>query len=149
MSAHDPDPHRGARYEQGRTVARWLLVVAYLIAGIAHLRSPQTFLPIVPDWVPFPRETILVTGYCEIAGALALTTRRWRWWAGVMLALYAVCVYPANVKHALDGVAVGGGRLGWSYHAPRLALQPVIIWWALFAGGVVDWPFGRRRTRKP
>ena len=28
----------------------------------------------------------------------------------------------------------------WWYHAPRLALQPVLVWWALFAGGVADWP---------
>jgi len=31
--------------------------------------------------------------------------------------------------------------LGWGYHAPRLALQPVLVWWALFCAGVVDWPW--------
>ena len=70
-------------------------------------------------------------------------TKRLRWLAGVMLAAYAVCVYPANIKHAIDGISIGGHRLGWGYHAPRLALQPVIVWWALFAGKVVDWPFRR------
>lgn len=45
---------------------------------------------------------------------------------------------------AIDHVAIGGPALGWWYHGPRLALQPVLVWWALFAGGVVTWPFARR-----
>lgn len=133
------------RAEQGRAVARMLLSIAYLFVGVVHLRSPQTFLPIMPGWVPFPRETILATGLCEIAGAVALMTARFRRLAGLMLAAYAVCVYPANIKHAVDHVAIGGGRPGWWYHAPRLLLQPVLVWWALYAGRVVDWPFRAAR----
>ncbi len=130
--------------ETSRLILRWVLAAGYLFVGVVHLASPETFLPIVPAWVPLPRETILLTGVCEIVGALALLTLRLRLAAGVMLALYAVCVYPANIKHALDGVVVGGTQLSWWYHAPRLAFQPVIIWWALFASGVIDWPFRRK-----
>ena len=68
---------------------------------------------------------------------------RLRWIAGLMLAIYAVCVFPANIKHAFEHVRVNGGTLGWWYHGPRLALQPLIVWWALYAGGVIDWPFRR------
>jgi uncharacterized membrane protein len=120
---------------------RWVMAVFYLIAGIVHLRAPGAFLPIVPDWVPMPRETVLVTGVCEIAGAMALLTRQFRWWAGVMLALYAVCVFPANVKHAFGNVQLSGLPTNWWYHAPRLALQPIIVWWALFCARVTNWPF--------
>lgn len=123
-----------------------MLAAAYLFVGMVHLRSPGGFLPIVPLWVPFPREVVLATGVCEIAGAVALLVPRLRWWAGVMLAAYAVCVYPANIRHAIDHVAVGGVVLGPWYHVPRLLFQPVIVWWALFAGRVIDWPFGRRST---
>lgn len=129
--------------ERLRSILRWTLAAAYLSVGIVHLRSPEAFLPIVPLWVPFPRDVVLITGACEIAGSIALCTTRLRFLAGVMLALYAVCVYPANIKHAVDGITVGGAHLGWWYHVPRLAFQPVIVWWALFAGRVVDWPFGR------
>ena len=132
------------RLEQARTASRWLLAVAYFTVGVVHLQSPDAFLPIVPAWVPLPRETVLLTGVCEIAGAAALFVPRLRWLAGVMLALYAVCVYPANIKHAIEGVKLGGSALGWGYHGPRLALQPIIIWWSLFAAGVTSWPFRRR-----
>ena len=129
--------------DQARNVMRWTMAVFYGAAGIVHLRSPDAFLPIVPDWVPLPREVILVTGACEIAGGLALLTPQLRRWAGIMLALYAVCVFPANIKHAIDNIQLPGLPASWWYHAPRLAMQPVIVWWALFCAGVVDWPFRR------
>lgn len=126
-----------------RRALRWLLALVYFAAGVMHLLRPEAFLAITPPWVPLPALVIMVTGICEILGAIGLLLPRWRWWAGVMLALYAVAVFPANLHHALDGVAVGGTVLGWGYHAPRLLFQPVFVWWALFSGGVVDWPWQR------
>lgn len=130
--------------DRTRAAVRWLMIAFYLVAGVVHLRSPEAFMPIVPSWVPFPRETVLLTGVAELAGAVGLMTGRFRQAAGMGLALYALCVWPANIKHALDGVELGGTRLGWGYHGPRLALQPVLIWWALFVGEVTRWPFARR-----
>jgi uncharacterized membrane protein len=126
---------------------RAILALFYVAAGIVHLVTPDSFLPVMPDWVPFPRETILFTGLCELAGAAGLMVPRTRRWAGAMLALYAVCVFPVNIKHALYGPPIPGLSNQLWYHVPRLALQPVLVWWALFAGGVVDWPFGRRSSR--
>ncbi len=128
---------------RGRAISRWTLSAIYLTAGIFHLSTPDTFLMIMPDWVPWPRDVVLVTGACEIAGALALPTRMLRRAAGAALALYAICVFPANIKHAFVGLPTGQIQLGWWYHGPRLALQPVLVWWALFAGGLVTWPFHR------
>jgi uncharacterized membrane protein len=136
------------RTERGRIVSRWVMAAIYLLAGILHLVLTETFVAIVPDWVPAPQTVVLVTGVCELLGAVGLLIPRLRKFAGIMLAAYAVCVFPANIHHAIDHVAVHGSALGWGYHAPRLALQPVIIWWALFASGVIDWPFraDHRRT---
>ena len=132
--------------ERLRTGLRWTLAAVYLVAGIFHLRNTATFVRIVPDWVPWPTQTVIATGVCELLGAAALISVRLRRLAGIMLALYAVCVYPANIKHAFDHVAIDGRRLSWAYHAPRLAFQPVLVWWALFCGGVIDWPFRARRN---
>jgi uncharacterized membrane protein len=76
-----------------------------------------------------------------------LAIPRLRRLAGIMLALYAVCVFPANVKHALDGIHLPPAPDSWWYHGPRLAFQPVLVWWALFCAGVIDWPFRARRDR--
>jgi uncharacterized membrane protein len=133
-----------SRLELWRSVSRVLLAAVYLAAGVAHLARPEGFLAITPGWVPFPELVIFWTGVAEIAGAVGLFIPRLRRAAGIGLALYALCVFPANIRHAVEGIAVGGTALGWGYHAPRLAFQPVFIWWALFAGGVTSWPFRRR-----
>ena len=124
---------------------RWLLALIYLAAGIIHIRSPGGFVAITPAWVPSPHAVVFWTGVAEIAGAIGLMIPRLRRAAGIGLALYALCVWPANFNHALNDIAIGGNRLPWAYHGPRLMLQPVIIWWALWAGGVTDWPFRKRR----
>ena len=125
---------------------RWALALFYSVGGVVHLRSPDAFLPIVPDWVPMARDVVLITGVCELAGAAGLLTPRLRKAAGAMLALYAVCVFPANLKHAFYDVQVPGLPTSWAYHAPRLALQPVLVWWALYCSGVIAWSFRRRGT---
>ena len=133
------------RLERTRRLMRWILALFYGAAGIVHLRSPAAFLPIMPDWVPWPHEVVLGTGALEIAGAVGLMIPRLRPAAAILLAAYAVAVFPANIKHAFGAVEVTGLPSGWWYHGPRLALQPVLVWWALFCGGVIDWPFGGAR----
>lgn len=128
-----------------RTGLRWLLALIYLAAGVIHIRSPGGFVAITPDWVPSPHAVVFWTGVAEIAGAIGLMIPRLRKAAGIGLALYALCVWPANLNHAINDIAIGGNRLPWAYHGPRLALQPLIIWWALWVGGVTDWPFRKRR----
>lgn len=129
-----------------RAALRYSLAAIYVIAGVAHIRSPAGFVQITPDWVPAPQFVVLVTGLCEIAGAVALAfVPRLRRAAGIGLAAYAVCVFPANINHAINDIAVGGVQMSWWYHGPRLLFQPVAVWWALWVGGVTDWPFGAKR----
>jgi uncharacterized membrane protein len=135
-----------SKAESTRVGLRVLLGLVYLVAGIAHIRSPGGFLQITPGWVPYPQAVIFLTGVCEIAGALALIlVPSLRAAAGIGLAAYAVCVFPANINHALNDIAIGGTHLSWWYHGPRLAFQPVFVWWALWAGSVIDWPFAIRK----
>lgn len=128
-----------------RVGLRIVLAVFYLGAGILHLKSPRGFLAITPDWVPFPEIVIGFTGIAEIAGAIGLMIPALRKWAAIGLALYALCVWPANFNHAINGISLGGEPLGWWYHGPRLAFQPVLIWLALWVGQVTDWPFRKLR----
>jgi uncharacterized membrane protein len=69
-----------------RAALRWILAAFYLAAGIAHLMVPDGFLPIVPGWVPWPRETVLATESARSPAALASScgalrvhaVRKWR-----------------------------------------------------------------------
>ena len=136
-----------ARSDAGRTMARYLLVAFYAVAGVAHLIVADAMVRITPGWVPIAHAVVMATGVCELTGAAALLTPRYRRAAGWAFAAYAVCVYPANVNHAMHDLTLGTG-LPLVYHGPRLLLQPVIVWWALWATWIVDWPFGRGATRR-
>ena len=127
-----------------RKWVRWALAILYGFIGVVHFTSTDTILLIMPNWVPEPRLVVQITGALEIAGALALLTPRLRRAAGLMLALYALCVFPANIKHAVEGISVPGLPSSWWYHGPRLAAQPVLIWLALYAAQLIDWPFRAR-----
>ncbi|MEE4350018.1 MAG: DoxX family protein [Pacificimonas sp.] len=130
-----------------RIILRLLLAAAFAFAGYAHIINPEGFLTITPDWVPYPDHVIFWTGVAEIAGAAGLLISRLRAAAGWGLAAYTLCVWPANINHALTDLAMWGGSgegLSAAYHIPRLLLQPVIIWWCLWAARIIDWPFRKQ-----
>lgn len=139
--------HSSSRHLRAAKIARWLLAAFYALAGTLHLAAPGPFISIVPPWVPEPGLVIAATGIAELLGAAGLVqgfSPRLRKAAGVGLALYALCVWPANFQHMLIDLARPDRGLGLAYHIPRLAAQPLLIWLALWAGEVIRWPFGRR-----
>ena len=104
--------------------------------GCFHLATRRApFLLITPDWVPFPRGVILVTGLCELAGSVGLLTRSVPLCGRGRRSRCMRCVSTRPTSSTRStGCRRGRCSLGWWYHAPRLALQPVLVWWALFAG---------------
>jgi uncharacterized membrane protein len=130
-----------------RLLLRWLLAAFYLLAGVIHLVKPAPFLTITPSWVPAPEAVVLLTGVAEILGAIGLVqpfSQPLRRAAGWGLALYALCVWPANINHFIMDMARPDGGLGLAYHVPRMIAQPVIIWLALWVGDCL--PLRRKRA---
>jgi uncharacterized membrane protein len=130
--------------ERWRRAGRLALGLLYLTAAAFHVTAPRPFLTIMPPWVPWPEQVVFWTGLAEAAGALALVQpplSALRRAGAIGLALYAVCVYPANVQHMLIDLGRADGGLGLSYHVPRLLAQPLLVWLALWSGEVIDWPW--------
>lgn len=123
-----------------RLTVRTLMAMLYLVAGVLHLILPAPFIRITPDWVPNAGLVIGLTGLAEIAGALGLMQG---WWPGLRraagwgLAAYALCVWPANIHHMMMDLARADHGLGWAYHGPRMAAQPLLIWAALWSSGAI------------
>lgn len=100
-----------------------------IFAGVAHFRSPEPFVRIVPDWLPAHRALVFISGFFEILGGTGLLvprTRRAAAWG--LIALY-IAVFPANVNMAVKNIPFNGQHhpiLLWM----RLPLQAVLIAWA-------------------
>ena len=127
---------------------RIALAAALWFFGTDHLFNIDRYLAMMPGFVPWPAETVVFTGLCEIAGGFGLLVPRVRRLAGIMLALYFVAVFPANIKNAIDGLSVDGlPSVSWYYWA-RLLFQPLAVWWALYAAEVIAWPHGCREPAR-
>ncbi len=85
-----------------RPYGLYLMSLLYVAAGINHFIHPQTYLRIMPPWLPAPGALVAVSGAAEVLLGLLLLphrTRRAAAW-GVMALL--VAVFPANIQMALD-----------------------------------------------
>lgn len=130
-----------------RNVLRWILALFYFAAGVIHIAAPVPFMTIMPRWVPMPEEVVFLTGIAELLGAIGLAqgiSLPLRRAAAIGLALYAVCVFPANINHFALDMAKPGHGAGLAYHVPRMFAQPLLVWLALWTGGVTDWPWKAR-----
>lgn len=124
----------------------WVVVGLFLVSGTIHLVHPETFTPIVPDFLPAHRLLVYVSGVAELACAAGLVWRPTRRLAGLASVGLLVAVFPANVTMAVhawhDWRAgdAGGGYLAAT--VVRLPLQLPLIWWAWRVSG-------GRRPRRP
>lgn len=137
-----PGPGQRARMRLG-------LGVVLGFTGTDHLVNPWRYLPMMPEIVPFPHAVVLATGLCEILGGLGLLWSRTRRPAGVLLAVFFVGVLPANIKAAAQGIMIVGLEApAWAYWA-RIPAQALVVWWALYAAGIIRPPPARACPGQP
>jgi uncharacterized membrane protein len=105
----------------------------YIVAGILHFLKPGAYLKIMPPYIQWPLAMVYLSGAAEIAGGIGLfipAVRRAAAWGLVTL---LVAVFPANLYMATNPVEAGAQAIpAWGLYG-RLLLQPVFIWWVLWA----------------
>jgi uncharacterized membrane protein len=120
-----------------KIIARWLLVVAFVIAGWNHFRDPDLYLAMMPPYLPWPAGLIAISGVAEIAGGIGVAIPAVRRLAGWGLIALLVAVFPANLHMALNHVQLPGVHLSETVLWIRLPLQAVLIlwvWWVALSG---------------
>jgi len=110
-----------------RTLARWLLAVAFVLAGWNHFRQPAPYLSMMPPWLPWPEAMNLISGAAEICGGIGVLIPSLRRAAGWGLIALLIAVFPANLQVALHGWP-GMSVPAWVLWA-RLPFQFVFIAW--------------------
>ena len=112
-----------------RTVARIVLGVALIGAGVAHLGASRTeFQAQVPDWVRLDKDlVVIVSGLVEIAlGTALVTLRRDRKYVGLVAGLFFIAILPGNISQWIDGHDAFGLDSDTARFA-RLWFQPVLV----------------------
>jgi uncharacterized membrane protein len=121
------------------TIPRFLMGLLYLTTGILHFVHTQTYLAIMPPYIPAHRELVFLSGAAEIAGGLGILTpiptiRRAAAWGLVAL---LIAVMPANIYMVTNHANFPTIPL-WAVWA-RLPLQLPLIYWA--------WRYTRRKDQ--
>ena len=90
-----------------------LVFLWFAIGGVAHFTLTELEMRIVPEWIPWPRAAVLVSGVFELLGAAGILIPMTRRAAGIGLFLLTIAVTPANV-YMLQHAEL--------FHIPRWAL---------------------------
>lgn len=119
-------------------LARVATAVVFVAMGALHVVPPiargmaAMIPPRLRDRPLSARALVLVTGGCEVAGGLGLLWPPTRLAAGIALAIFLVCVFPANARAARHPERFG--RLAvpfWPRLAAQVALIAVVLWVAI------------------
>lgn len=120
-------------------LARLALGAMLVFAGTSHLTfARREFRAQVPPWVPMDTDdVVLLSGAAEIAlGAALAGLPKERRRIGGLAAAFFTAIFPGNVpqyRNRVDGFGLDTD----AKRAARLAGQPLLVAWALYAGGLI------------
>ena len=111
-------------------------------AGISHLGSNRTeFLAQVPTWLPLNADFVVVaSGIVEITLGISLITttfvlKGYRKQVGIVVAIFFILIFPGNINQYVNKIDAFGLDTDQK-RLIRLFFQPLLVIWALWAGGV-------------
>ena len=103
-----------------------------VFTAIGHFVFAKGMESMIPDFLPFKSQLVLLTGIMEIAFALLLLFPQYKTLTGWTLILFFILVLPANIKAAIEQVNYQTGELdgpGLDYLWFRIPFQIHLILW--------------------
>lgn len=79
------------------SISKYLLAIFMIVAGTMHFVNPEFFLKIVPPYLPFHKELVLVSGVCEILLGVPLLVPKCSHLAAWGIIALMIAVFPANI----------------------------------------------------
>ncbi len=111
------------------------LSLLFLFTGVGHYTQTLGMAQMVPPFLPYPVETIYITGVFELLGAVGVWIPALQRLTGVTLILMLIGFLPINFFAAFNYVDFGGHGFGPIYLLVRVPYQILLIWWTYNATG--------------
>ncbi len=115
-------------------VGRAALAVMLTVTGIAHFTSTDLMIEMMPDFLPYKRETVYLTGILELLAVIGLLIDKTAKLTAVLLIVLFISILPANIVGSLKQVNLGGMENGAMYLLFRIPLQILFIAWTYYFG---------------
>jgi len=116
------------------STSRYIIAIAFMAAGLLHFIKPGFYIHIMPEYIPYHKLMVYISGIAEIlggAGVLIPSSRSIAAWGLILLLL---AIFPANIDMSLQAIKHQGWR---SFYALatllRLPLQFVLMYWVYWA----------------
>ena len=106
--------------------------VFYMAAGTLHFMKPDTYLRIMPPYIPWHLAMVNISGVFEILGGLGLLVPQMRRAAAWGLIALLIAVFPANIYMATDPIEAGAASIAPVLRWGRLPAQLLLVWWLLW-----------------
>ena len=123
-----------------KRIMRWLFALSLASVGIHHFIDSDLYIAIMPPYLPWHLELVLISGVFEVLGGLGLLIPRTRRAAGWGVLALLIAVYPANIHMLVNEVYLPGMPESLTILWLRMPLQFVFAAWALWVSGI--WPRG-------
>lgn len=119
-------------FETWIAATRYALAVMFSFTATAHFtKMRHDFARMMPKALPNPMAMVYFTGVCEILGAIGILLPRTCSLAGLCLGVFLVCVLPANIKAAREGLTIGGrAATALWLRIPMQVLFIVLVFWS-------------------
>ena len=75
----------------------YIMSLLYIVIGIRHFTDPDFFLIIMPPFLPFKKELVLISGFFEITFGFLLLFHKTRFYASWGIIILLIAVFPANI----------------------------------------------------
>ena len=79
-----------------KRISIYIMCFFYIITGIDHFVNPDYYLSIVPPYLNFHYELVLISGFFEILFGFGLLTK-YRKQSAIGLILLLIAIFPANL----------------------------------------------------
>jgi uncharacterized membrane protein len=112
-----------------------LVLLWFMIGGVAHFSLTEAEMRIVPPSIPWPRAAVLISGAFELLGAIGILIPLTRRAAGIGLFLLTIAVTPANVYMLQHAELFNVARWALIVRLPFQAVLLAMIIWSTWTAG--------------
>lgn len=111
------------------------LALMLVFTALGHHMYTQGMMLMLPDFIPFKRETVYITGLFEVLAAVGLFIPLLSQGIGVLLIIFFLAILPANIRACQRYLNYETGAFdghGPSYLWFRIPFQLLLICWTYY-----------------
>ena len=116
---------------------RMAMSAMLLLTAAGHFAFTEGMTLMMPDFIPFKKELVYVTGLIEIGAAIGLVFVRFQRVTAWLLIIFFLLILPANINAAIKHIDFQTGNTtghGVAYLWFRVPLQVFFMGWTYFFG---------------